>query len=88
MSINLQRAHIAAGKLREHPDFVEFCDGLGEVAANHIHSALQSVPELRVDSTAHARGIMDVWRAVEAARTALNPRQIKPPPMLKSPVSA
>lgn len=81
MSINLLRAHAAAGKLRGNPDFTEFCEGLGEVAVNLLHSALQSTPELRVDSTAHARGVMDVWRSVEAARLELNPRQVKPPPM-------
>jgi hypothetical protein len=81
MSINLLKAHVAAGKLRGNPDFQEFCEGLGDVAVAILHSALQSTPELRVDSTAHARGVMDVWRAIEAARLDLNPRQVKSPPM-------
>lgn len=79
MSINILRAHAAAQKLRANPDFVEFAEGLGEVASSLVHSALQATPEMRVDSTSHARGVMDIWRAVEAARLDVNPRQVKPP---------
>lgn len=81
MSINILRAHVAAQKLRGNPDFTEFCDGLGEVANSILHSALQSEPGMRVDSTAHARGVVDVWKAVEAARLDVNPRQVKPLPL-------
>lgn len=87
MSINILRAHVAAQKLRAHPDFIELVDGLGEVASNLVHACLQTGPELRVDASAHARGVMDVWRALEAARADLNPRQIKAP-LVKAPLLA
>ena len=83
--MNLLRAHTAAIKLRDNTDFQEFCAGLGEVATNLVYSALQAGPDMRIDSTAYARGVADVWRGVEAARLDTNPRQVKPPPATLKP---
>jgi hypothetical protein len=75
--MNLQRAHTAAMKLRGNADFEEFCEGLGEVANAYVRSALLSTPEMRIDSSAYARGVLDVWIGIEAARLELHPRQVK-----------
>lgn len=77
--MNLQRAHDAAIKLRGNPDFEEFCEGLCLVATDLVASSLRSTADMRVDSTAFARGVMEVWVGIEAARTNQNPRQIKAP---------
>lgn len=79
--MNLQRAHDAAVKLRGNPDFEELCEGLGVVAGALVQSALLATPDMRIDSTAYARGVVDVWMGFEVARLGVHPRQVKPPPL-------
>jgi hypothetical protein len=89
MSINIgTKAHTAASRLAGNEDFVDLVAGLGEVAQTFMLGALKSTSELRVDSTAYARGMLDIWEALESARTGTNQRMIKPPKLDASQLSA
>lgn len=87
MSINIgQAATDAVLALRGNEHFMTVLNHLHRVASEKLHESLLSGTETRVDATAYARGISDVWRALEVAYTGQHISQVPKPriPRLKA----
>ena len=68
MSVNLgTEAMNAAARLRHDPDFIVVRKGLALFAGRSINMAIGAVPEMRVEATAYARALRDLWVALESA---------------------
>lgn len=81
MSVNIgTNAVLAAQNLRGNPDFERLVDELGQVAQMFMVNAQKSEVAVRVDQTAYARGMYDLWASLFAALKELKPNQVKPPP--------
>jgi hypothetical protein len=79
VSINIgAKAHNAAVSLRGNRDFETLVEGLGELAQTFMQASMRSPPEVRTDTTSHARGLYDVWLSLEAALRDVNPRNVDP----------
>jgi hypothetical protein len=79
MSVNIGTAGVeAAQELRGNRDFERLLEAL-EVVVEKFHlSAIDSPPEFRVDQTAYARGMIDLWQALRAAHDGTKPNLVKP----------
>lgn len=75
-----ERACKAITALRGNPDFAEFVDALGDEAQKFVFRANSSTLELRIDATAYARGVFDIWTAIAAQHQNQKPQQVKLPP--------
>lgn len=69
----------AALRLKNNPDWIAFKAGLEATAGALMNASLASPPEARLDATAYARAVRDVWIAVEAATTATGQRGVAKP---------
>lgn len=80
MSINIgQAATDAVLALRGNEHFMTVLTNLHRVASAKLNEALFSTPDQRVDATAYARGISDVWIALEVAYTGQHVSQVQRP---------
>lgn len=80
MSIALNaKATEALKRLRTSDDFRDLFDNLGEIVRDKMNSALGAPVEHRVDQTAYARGLRDLWIAIEAATTNQQQRLVLKP---------
>jgi hypothetical protein len=68
-----------ARRLKDNKDWEELRAGLSDYASSAMNSALSAPPEMRVDATAYARAVRDVWVSLEAATAGVNPNQVKKP---------
>jgi hypothetical protein len=65
--INLGNAvHMAVRDLRDSPDFRRLVEALGERTWEHIRNSLESSPDQRVNQTAYAKCMLDMWVAISA----------------------
>jgi hypothetical protein len=81
MAINIgSQAVNAIQELRGNRDFERMIDGLGDVVQTKMQRSMDVPSDQRIDQTAHARGMWDVWEALHAAYHNLIPAQVKPPP--------
>jgi hypothetical protein len=77
MSINLGSPAIdAIGNLRGSDIWPLIMTAIEECARAKLHAALESSIADRVDATAYARGIHDVFVALSAASQRVNPRVV------------
>ena len=68
MSINLGNETMAAARaLRFNEPFAALRLGLGQFAHKKMSTALDSAVDLRIEATAYARALRDVWVALESA---------------------
>ncbi len=82
MSINIQTAAVnAVVELRGSRDFERLVEALGTLAQARVIGAVNAPIELRVDATAYARGMYDLWEALESARQGVQISQVKPQPL-------
>ena len=80
MSINLGHEGLQAARaLRMDPQFAVLRAAIGEFAWKKIEAALDAPPELRVEATAYARALRDLYVAIEAGATDQMQRNIKLP---------
>ncbi len=78
MSLNLGTpACQAIQNLRNSDQWPALMGGLAEIATARMHVALQSAPDMRVDNTAYARALHDIYVAFEAASRGVNAKQVK-----------
>ena len=81
MSINIGAEMMAAVvELRGNRDFERMLDALADYAQREVYAAIAGPVDKRVDQTAHARALHDIWEGLTAAYAGLNPAQIKPKP--------
>lgn len=52
---------------------------LGQLALDKMHAALDSSVEHRVEATAYARALRDLWSAAESATLDINARLLQKP---------
>jgi len=77
MSINLGSPAIdAIGQIRNSESWPIIMTAMEECARNKLHAALESSVSDRVDATAYARAVHDVFVALAAASQRVNPRAI------------
>lgn len=89
MSINLGHEGLQAARaLRMDPQFAVLRAAIGEFAWKKIEAALDAPPELRVETTAYARALRDLYVAIEAGATDQMQRNIKVPRPGKGAVAA
>lgn len=80
MSVNLgTQAVTATQELRNNKDFERLLEALGDLAQKRMIGAMNSPPEMRLDATAYARGMFDVWEGLQSAYTGVPISQVKPP---------
>lgn len=85
MSLNPNNELVDAVKaLHGNPDFAALREQLGVLASALTHRALEAPPEFRVDATAYARGVVDVWVMVEAAASGRRQNVVKKPALDKN----
>jgi hypothetical protein len=78
MNITLNNDVTAAAKaLRGNPDWEKFRKGLGDVSDSMTDKAIGSDPALRIESTAFARALRDLWVQLEAATNDVPPRTVQ-----------
>lgn len=81
MSINIQTAAVnAVIELRGNRDFERLVEALGVLVQGRIVGAVNAPVDHRVDATAYARGMYDLWEALESARSGVPISQVKSPP--------
>lgn len=84
MSINIGNdAHSAVVELRASRDFERLVSALGALTQTRMIGAMNSPIEHRMDATAYARGMFDLWEALESARLGVQISQVKPAPMTR-----
>ena len=66
-------------ELRNNQDFERLLAALGMLAQARMIGAMGSPPEMRMDATAYARGMYDLWEAMQSAYTGVPISQVKPP---------
>lgn len=77
MSINLGTAAIEAlGHLRTLESWPVVMGAIEEVTTSKLHAALNSSSAERVDATAYARALHDVFIALSAASQRVNARAV------------
>lgn len=77
MSLNLGNdAMKACEALRANPDFQRLLAAIGPVVGARIELSLEVEPNVRVDATAYARGMRDVWVALQAATDQIQQRMV------------
>lgn len=80
MSLNIGPDAInAIRELRNNEHFQTLMVELGRMVRQKCDVVLESPPEFRVDSTAYARGLRDVWVAVQGAALNVSPRAMSLP---------
>ena len=78
MAINIgTEATKAIQEMRGNPHFERMLDALEEIALTRVLASVESPSEQRVQQTAHAHGIMDVYRSLRIAYTGLHASQVK-----------
>jgi hypothetical protein len=73
----------AAIELRNNREFERFINALGVLTQTRVLSAINTQIENRVDATAYARGMYDLWEAMHGAYYGLQLSQVKPVPLGK-----
>jgi hypothetical protein len=82
LSINIgTEAVTAVQELRNNRDFERLVSALGVLTQTRVLSSAMSQVDNRVDATAYARGMYDLWEALHAAYTGLQLSQVKPAAM-------
>ncbi len=82
MSINIgSEAVNAVIELRGSRDFERLIVALGVLTQTRMIGAMNSPVDHRMDATAYARGMFDLWEAMEAARLGVQISQVKPGPL-------
>lgn len=82
MGLNLGTACLAAARaLRTDPNWAIIREQLGVAALDRMNAGLDSAPELRVEATAYARALRDLWLAFEAGTLEIHQRQVEKPRM-------
>ena len=85
MGVHLGPAHEAAQALARSEVWPDFMAGLQAVVSNATHAALTATD--RVDATGYARGVLDLYQAIESAATGVRVNQLpKLPPRNKGAV--
>lgn len=80
MSINMGTAAVnATQELRNNAEFEKLLTALGLLAQARMIGAVGSPVEMRMDATAYARGMYDLWEALQSAYTGVPISQVKPP---------
>lgn len=80
MSLNLgDAATRAARTLCFNEGFTALRAGLGDLAQTKVNEAISSHPESRLEATAYARALRDVWVALEAAALGVRQQQVPQP---------
>jgi hypothetical protein len=81
MAVNIGATAVnAVVELRGNRDFEQLLAGLGEFVQVQMQRSMDAPVERRVDQTAHARGMYDIWEGLFAAYNNLIPSQVKIPP--------
>lgn len=89
MSLNLGTPTVqAAAALRPDPHFEQVRAGLAEVVQARVNAALDAPVEQRVEATAYARAIRDVWVALEAATLGVRPAAVATPRLKVKPANS
>lgn len=79
MSINIGSEMMGAiVELRGNRDFEVLLDALANFVQKVEDNALAAPVEQRVDHTAYARGMLDIWEGFRAAYLGVNPTKVKP----------
>jgi hypothetical protein len=73
------QAVTAVQELRNNKDFERLLEGLGVLSQKRLLDAAATVPDMRIDATAYARGMYDLWEAMQSAYTGIPISQVKPP---------
>jgi hypothetical protein len=82
VSINIGTEAVSAVvELRGSRDFERLTTALGVLTQTRMLGALNSPVDHRMDATAYARGMYDLWEALEAARLGVQISQVKPQPL-------
>jgi hypothetical protein len=82
MGVNIGTAAVnAVVELRGNRHFDELVGALGVIAQTRLLAAVGSDVAVRVDATAYAKGMYDLWAAMHAALTDTHPSQVKLPPL-------
>lgn len=86
MSINLGNDGVnAARELRSSPSWAKICEALRLQTVAKMNAAMEAPIGDRVDATAYARALRDLWIAFESATTATNQNAVaKPGPEKKN----
>ena len=80
MSINIGNEGInACNALRSNESWDALRDQLGKIAMERMHSCLACPISDRIDLTAYARALYDVWVAFESATLEISQRAIEKP---------
>jgi hypothetical protein len=85
LSINIgTEAVTAVQELRNNRDFDRLISALGQLTQTRVLGAI-ATPQIehRVDATAYARGMYDLWEALHAAYFGIQLSQVKPQPLGK-----
>jgi len=93
MSINIGTDAVKAViEMRDSSDFGRLVAALGTVTQTRVLGAMSAPIEHRVDATAYARGMYDLWEALHAAFTGVQLSQVRPEPLgrqrVKEPANA
>lgn len=81
MSINIGTEAVnAVVELRNSNDFGRLVSALGTVTQTRMLGSMSAPIEHRVDATAYARGMYDLWEALHAAYTGVQLSQVRPEP--------
>jgi hypothetical protein len=70
----------AIKELRGNRDFAKLLDALETVINAKVYEAGRAPVEQRIDQTAYAAGMFDLWRSLHATHAGLHPSQVKPQP--------
>lgn len=88
MSINLGNEGCAAIKdLRGSAAFAALRDALHKIVVAKMNVALDCEPQFRADQTGYARGLRDLWTALEAEALDQKYNQVKKPGGAVAPVT-
>lgn len=80
MSLNLGNEVMSAAQaLRGDTNFAALRAAMVSVVHDKINGALESAPEHRVEATAYARALRDMWLALEAATQSVRVSTVKLP---------
>jgi hypothetical protein len=71
----------AIRELRGNPDFQKFVQAMGERVWDYTRNSLESPPEHRIDQTAYAKAMLDVWVAISAEMTGNGQQRTKQAPV-------
>jgi hypothetical protein len=84
VSINIGTEAVnAVIELRANRDFERLLTALSVLTQTRMLGAMNSPVDHRTDATAYARGMYDLWEAMEAARLGVQISQVKPPPLTR-----